>query len=308
MKSRSSESARLDRLLVLSVFQPLAKLLPAERGLKIPILMYHSVASNVDDNLHPYFRTVTRPETFLRHVSILQEEGYQGVTLSEAVDVALGRLERCQRLGARKGTMSEVGDGGDRRLVVFTFDDGFRDFYETAFPILEQAGFRATVFLASTYIDRTFLTGRDCLRAREVKELAEKGVEFGSHTASHRRLRGLSKQEIAYELAVSKQMIERITEREVATFSYPYRFPQEDTAFKEEFGILLDEQGYRVGVTTAIGRFKSGDDLRFLPRLPINDCDDDQLLKAKLAGGYDWLHRAQVFYKRSRALWRTSDA
>lgn len=309
MKSSSGGLVRLDRLLALSVFQRLADLSSAARGLRIPILMYHSVACDVDDNLHPYFRTVTRPESFQRQVNLLREAGYEAITLTEAVNFLLaciGNTTPSQPPGTERLANQEGREEGKRRLVVFTFDDGFRDFYTTAFPILSQSGFRATVFLASGYIGKTFLTGRHCLQVHEIRELAKEGVEFGSHTVSHRRLQELPKHEIARELAVSKQMIEGIVATEVSTFSYPYRFPQEDATFRGQLGTLLDEQGYRAGVTTAIGRFTPEDDLRFLPRLPINDCDDDRLLRAKLEGGYDWLQKAQVMYKRSRALLRTS--
>jgi hypothetical protein len=53
-----------DRLLTLYVFNPFANLLGASSGFKIPILMYHSAAKDVDDQLHPYHRTFTTPEKY----------------------------------------------------------------------------------------------------------------------------------------------------------------------------------------------------------------------------------------------------
>ena len=110
--------------------------------------------------------------------------------------------------------------------------------------------------------------------------------------------------ELAAELSGSKSAIEDIVGREVTLFSYPFRFPEENSRFTGALARLLDECGYRGGVTTAIGRSSRQDNPRFLPRLPVNDCDDDALLRAKLVGHYDWLRSGQRLYKQARAFWQ----
>jgi peptidoglycan/xylan/chitin deacetylase (PgdA/CDA1 family) len=280
---------RLDRWLSLGVAAPLARLQPRRHA--IPILMYHSIADDVDDTVHPYFRTVTTPASFARQVGWLQRGGYEAISLAEAI-----------RLVHEPGAAPQ-------KKVVLTFDDGFRDFRTAALPILQRAGFGATVFLSTAYLGRPFLTGRPCLAAHEVKALSDGGIEFGSHSVSHGRLAELPREQLAGEVADSKRAIEDITGKEVAMFSYPYRFPEEQPAFTRALAGLLDESGYRGGVTTAIGRSAAADDPRFLPRLPINDCDDIALLQAKLEGHYDWLRPLQRLRKQSRAAlnrWRTS--
>ncbi len=286
---------RLDRLLTQYIFGPLKAISPGKSGLEIPILMYHSIADDVDENMHPYYRTVTKPATFEKQIRFLSESGYVALTLSEAVQLLRGESDECLSVSGTYG-WTEL-----PHLVVITFDDGFRDFYTTAFPILEKFNFKATVFLTSGFIDKTFLTGRDCLRIDEIKELARKGVEFGSHTVSHPHLSSVSTDQIVHELAFSKSIIENITGIKVTLFSYPYRFPEENTIFTEKLGHVLSEQGYIAGVTTVIGVSKSSDNLLFLKRLPINDCDDNQFLQAKLEGSYDWLYKVQAMYKKLRA-------
>lgn len=280
---------RIDRMLTLSVIAPLHEFFSTDTPAVIPILMYHSIAADIDDATHPYFRTVTSPQTFSQQVDLLRAQGFDAITLSQAIGLL-------RSAGAKPPQLS--------RKVVITFDDGFRDFHTYAFPVLERAGFCATVFLASAFIGKTFITGRQCLSAAEVRSLCDRGVEFGSHSVSHRRLVDLSPDDLAEELATSKSSIEDVTGREVTLFSYPFRFPEEDSHFTAKLGRLLDECGYRGGVTTSIGRSTVQDDPRFLPRLPINDCDDTPLLRAKLAGHYDWLRSAQRLRKRSRALWQ----
>lgn len=280
---------RIDRTLTLAVIGPLQRLVARRDRASIPILMYHSVARDIDDTQRPYFRTVTSPEMFARQIELLRASGYAAITLSEA----LGLLE--------------AGDGGPLHSapkVVITFDDGFRDFYTEAYPILAQAGFTASVFLPSAFIGMRFITGRECLSASDVRALADKGIEFGSHSVSHRRLVDLSPDELGTELRDSKATIEDVTGCAVTTFSYPFRFPERDVRFTATLAQLLDECGYRGGVTTTIGRSSLHDDRRFLPRLPVNDCDDESLLRAKLCGHYDWLRSGQRLGKHSRALWQ----
>ncbi len=93
-----------------------------------------------------------------------------------------------------------------------------------------------------------------------------------------------------------------MTGRAVDLFSFPYRFPNEDAAFTRRLGSLLTECGYVAGATTMIGRATATCNVRFLPRLPVNDCDDPALLAAKLDGHYDWLRGPQVVRRRVRAL------
>ncbi len=250
--------------------------------------MYHSIADDVDDHLHPYFRTVTSACRFAQQVNCLRQHGYQAVTLSAAVELMNAPLRRAQPHAAK--------------VVALTFDDGLRDFFTTAHPILQRAGFSATVFVATAFLDKPFLNGRDGLRSAEVRSLCAQGIEFGSHSASHRKLVDLSAHELAGELSDSKRALEDITGQAVSQFSYPYRFPQQDAAFTQWLAQLLDHHGYRGGVTTTIGRARATDPRFYLPRLPINDCDDAELFGAKLDGHYDWLRRAQQWRKQSRAL------
>jgi peptidoglycan/xylan/chitin deacetylase (PgdA/CDA1 family) len=298
---------RLDRLLTLHFFGSVIGTSRQASDLKIPILMYHSIARDVEDNVHPYYRTVTTPETFKMHLEFLNQAGYEVLTLSEAVRLLQGVSDQVIHPPLMASELRKSTDSL-RRPVVITFDDGFQDFYTTAFPILERFGFKATVFLSSGFIDKTFLNGRECLRGGEIRELAEKGIEFGSHTINHPQLKRLSNDEIVHELAGSKASIEDITGSKVSLFSYPYSFPEEDVAFVRKLGDLLIEQGYSAGVTTIIGLSRGGDTPLFLRRLPMNDCDDGLFLRAKLNGDYDWLQKGQLAYKRLRAMHMNSIA
>lgn len=281
---------RLDRALTLSVIRPMRALVVGKATTGIPILMYHSIGRELDADRHPYYRTVTSPSVFARHIEALQASGFEAIALSTARDLL---CDEPRPSGSRSGTPK----------VVITFDDGFRDFLTEAFPVLERAGYTATVFVATGFVGKTFITGAQCLSAGEIRMLSDWGIEFGSHSVTHRRLVELSPQELQDELVSSKSAIEDMTGRRATTFSFPFRFPEENTGFVARLGDTMDSCGYAAGVTTAIGCSSRHDDPRFLPRLPMNDCDDPALLDAKLAGHYDWLRSGQLLRKRTRSLW-----
>lgn len=287
---------RLDRILTLYLFSPFKRLTSPVSGIEIPILMYHSIANDIESHVHPYFQTITSPKTFEKHLASLKQWGFDVLTLSEAV-----QLLRSENLPTTSLKVTRAINSRKRRVVI-TFDDGFRDFYTDAFPILEKYGYKSTVFLTTDFIENNFVTGRECLRVSEIQELAAKGIEFGSHTVSHPQLRNLSYEEVVHEVGHSKTIIENITGAEMTLFSYPYRFPEENTKFTGTLSNILSAQGYTAGVTTIIGQGKACDLPFFLKRLPLNDFDDVDFLWAKLQGGYDWLHTAQLMYKKLRGL------
>ena len=271
---------RLDRLATLYLFHPLNKRSgAAHQG--VPVLMYHSISNADERGLHPYYRTVTAPETFRDQMEWLHRAGYSTLPLGDA----LGRL------GSHEGTA---------KTLVITFDDGYSDFYEHAFPVLQEFGFTATVYLPTAYIgdvSRKFKE-KDCLTWSQVRELQREGISFGSHTITHRTLDSLPETELEIELEGSKAEIEEKTGVKVRSFAYPYAFPRDKLEFKRRLRGLLCKLGYEDGVCTTIGIADSSSDALFVPRLPMNSCDDTALIEAKLCGSYDWLAGVQLAYKR----------
>jgi peptidoglycan/xylan/chitin deacetylase (PgdA/CDA1 family) len=122
------------------------------------------------------------------------------------------------------------------------------------------------------------------------------GIAFGSHTATHRQLRSLCKEQVESELRFSRRAIEDALGEPVTTFAYPYAFPEADRPFVCSLQNMLAGLGYTAAVTTAIGTAELN--AFFLKRLPVNEWDDRALFRAKLEGGYDWLHLPQVMSKR----------
>lgn len=272
---------RLDRTLSLYLVRPLLEtgIVPAKRAL--PILMYHSISDAAESEISSYYKTNTSPARFEQQMRWLAEAGFRSVDLEEGL-----------RLAHR-------GIGKQEKIVVITFDDGFRDFYDSAFLVLKKCGHTATMFLPTAFLGdkRQSFKDKECLTWQEVRELRAAGIRFGSHTASHPVLYENSWQEIENELAASKENLEQALGEKIASFAYPYAFPQHDRRFVEKFRELLQKLGYQNCATTVIGRVQTGDDPFCLKRLPINDDDDHTLFSAKLNGAYDWLAHPQSWIK-----------
>jgi peptidoglycan/xylan/chitin deacetylase (PgdA/CDA1 family) len=256
-----------------------------EGSKRIPILMYHSISHESENGIHPYYRTVTSPQRFRAQIEQLHASGYRTISPAEALSAA------------------ENDNPCSQKIVAITFDDGYRDFYSNAFPVLAQYGFSATMYLPTAYVadDSASFKGKECLSWSEVRELQGHGMDFGSHTVTHPQLHDLGPAQVEEEIVNSKKSIEEKTGCEVNSFAYPYAFPQADKDFKEHLRDTLAAAGYENGVCTALGRTSLESDRFFLERLPINDCDDEALFQAKLDGAYDWVGQFQYFSKLAKA-------
>lgn len=309
---------RLDRLLTLNFFYPLLRKVSLRKGIRIPILMYHSISNDNESKVHPYYQINTSPDVFARHMKYLQENNYKVIGLEQAAKMLKSpdtkfpyhrinhgnrQTQVIQETLITQQTMAP-NKLGEPTFVVITFDDGYRNFYTEAFPILQKYGYKATVFLPTAFIDnpKNKLKGKEHLNWNEVTELSKKGINFGSHTVTHPQLKLLKKEDIEFEIRQSKEVIEDNTEKPVESFSYPFAFPEEDKKFTKHLKATLQKYGYKYGVSTRIGTTSKKDDIYFMKRIPVNSCDDLLLFKAKLDGAYDWLYHLQYIYKQTKAL------
>jgi len=213
-----------------------------------------------------------KKENFEWQMNYLKRKGYHVISMDEAYDKL------------RQGSIG-------RKDVVIAFDDGYRDFYHNAFPILQKYGYPCILYLVPGCMgtDCVFWWDRDLgesplLDWSEIHELLKSGkVALGSHTLHHKDLDGLGEAELKQELEMSKSMIEKNTGREVLHFSYPRGIYSRDA---EECLRSL----YRTGVLVWKGKNRvSGDKgLNFyqLKRIPVHNSDGKFLFAARLKG---WL-------------------
>ena len=116
--------------------------------------------------------------------------------------------------------------------VALTFDDGFQNFFQHAFPVLQEYNFPATVFAVSGYSGRQntwpsqplrpFVPTLDLMSWSELEQISKAGVSVGSHTMTHPRMSRLPDAEVENELRISRSDLEDRTGKAVDAFAYPY--------------------------------------------------------------------------------------
>ncbi|ANQ85484.1 polysaccharide deacetylase family protein [Azoarcus olearius] len=231
---------------------------PALQPDRINILMYHQVG---DFGRSPAVRahpsTYCDRHRFARQMAWLASHGYTVLDM----DAVLACLR------------------GERaippRAVALTFDDGYRNFYEHAWPVLQRHGFPATVYLIADMLGqpaRWFAAdGRDTppLMARaELLELRRAGILFGSHTAGHVKLAQHSDAVIHDELSRSRQVLEDLFGERIDHFCYPYG--SHDLRVVE----AVAEAGYLTATTCNRAPAGRDDDPLVLPRKAIAHGDN----------------------------------
>jgi peptidoglycan-N-acetylglucosamine deacetylase len=109
----------------------------------------------------------------------------------------------------------------EARLVCIFFDDGFKNQYDTALPVLLQYDFKATFGIITGSIGKGngLMT---YMNEKELDDLARNGMDIASHTQTHAHLSGtLGDKQLRREIIDSKQKLEQMG-LEVTTFVYPY--------------------------------------------------------------------------------------
>lgn len=279
---------RLDRFITLNLVYPLKQNIKMNRGVKIPILMYHSI-SDEWENGHPYYWLNTSPKRFYEQMKFLKDNRYKVISLGEAVNLI--------KNSASPYVLTSSLPQDTNKYVVLTFDDGYRTFLTNALPILLKFEFSATLYLPTNHVGTRKLKKGERLDWDEIRELRKSSIDVGSHTVNHLQLKNLKKKEIEYEIKKSKEIIEKILGETIYSFSYPYAFPEADKELKIFLKKILEGSGYQNGVTTIIGMATGTDAPFFLKRLPINSGDDLLFFRAKLEGSYEWMHLVQYAKK-----------
>jgi peptidoglycan/xylan/chitin deacetylase (PgdA/CDA1 family) len=90
-----------------------------------------------------------------------------------------------------------------QKVVILTFDDGYKSQYSNAKPILDKYGFKATFSIVCNYVG----SGDNRMTWKEIKSLQQEGHDIASHTMNHFDLSKLPPQEVEYEVAQSKQCL-----------------------------------------------------------------------------------------------------
>lgn len=213
------------------------------REANVPILMYHyiSVPPLGADKIRVGLSVP--PANFEAHLQYLKDNGYHSISLHQL----LLNLTRGEPL--------------PERPIILTFDDGYRDNYENAFPLLQKYGFTATFFLITNFIDE----GRPAyVTWEQVKQLAQAGNEIGAHTRDHPDLRGKDIDFLVWQILGSKEAIQNGAGITPRFFSYP------SGKYDDNVIAVLASAHYWGAVTVTQGVHQSSDMPLELQRIRID--------------------------------------
>jgi peptidoglycan/xylan/chitin deacetylase (PgdA/CDA1 family) len=151
--------------------------------------------------------------------------------------------------------LQEAETAPGRPRVVVTFDDGLRDVYENAFPVLAARRIPAVVFPVVGDIGKSGVvwgenkdkSPQSLMSGAQIREMADAGTEFGSHLWEHRNASRLATAELRDQLARSRDELSRITGRATTSIAYPYGDYSADVVAETA------RAGYRFAVTTKQG-------------------------------------------------------
>lgn len=222
-----------------------------------PILMYHSV----NPHAPPENRLVVSVNAFERQMRFFKDHDYNVVPLE-----IIGALIKDKKKIPPK-------------TVALTFDDGYKDNYTYAFPILKKYNLPATMFIIINEVGRP---QGDRLSWDEIEDMRDSGIiTLGSHTIGPEPLVKIaSEKEVKRQIFDSKKILEKKLGRAVNTFSYP------EGRFNDKLKQLVIDAGYKVAVITNPGKSYPNDDIFALKRLRISSTSDSLFVFWIESSGY----------------------
>ncbi len=248
----------------------------------------------VDRVAHALSRTGAASQVPRRGPMIVMYHGLGGSDgiARDSFAAQIGILKARRRIVPLVELVDRLEDPKAVDLAAITFDDGYCDFAEIAVPVLEAAGAHATLFVPAGLVGRsnewdsgTHAT-RPILDAQSLRQLDPAHVEIGGHGYSHRRIVALNRESLELETLGCRRELERILERPVRLFAYPYGQRGDFDSAAER---AVAEAGFQLACSTCFGRSSRIRHRYRLRRVGIEPGDDLERVAAKLDGAYDWV-------------------
>lgn len=226
----------------------------------VPILNYHYIRDYNSETDSTGNSLSISPQVFEEQIKQLLENKYTSITMDDLY-MAL----------VKKNKLPE-------KPVILTFDDGYQDFYENAYPILKKYNIKAIVYVIVGKIgdkDQRYLTWN------QVIELDRNGlVTIGSHSMSHANLEASNNQKLYREIYLSKKELEKILGHSVDHFCYP------SGKYNQSTINLTKASKYKTAVTTELGSRHLENELYTLRRERISGGISIEQFKQKISPEY----------------------
>lgn len=168
--------------------------------LYVPVLLYHHIQPTAYAIEKKQTSISVDNEMFDSQMQYLTSHGYAPISAKQLIDA----------LKSHSGLPS--------KSVVITIDDGYRDNYEYAFPILKKYNIVANIMVATGLMEAA-----DYLTWSQIEEMGKSGLVFYTdHTWSHANLSSQTLDKIKFEIETAKQQLEQHTGQKIDIFTYPY--------------------------------------------------------------------------------------
>lgn len=233
----------------------------------IKVLMYHRIVENEQEGIGDI--NAVRKEDFRLQLQMLERFNFTPIT-----------FEDYQLYLEDKLTLP-------KKPIILTFDDGYRDTYEVALPLLQRFDMQGVIYVLGdrdiSYAYWNEKEGKQPLMTdQQVKEVRSEGFEIGAHTLTHPRLNDLSKDEIEEEIIGSKISIENLLGEKIISFSYPYGI------LEEHSHSIAASSSFKFACGVFSGPPRFGEDWFNIHRLAVNQNTSLAQFLAKVLLPYEY--------------------
>jgi peptidoglycan/xylan/chitin deacetylase (PgdA/CDA1 family) len=223
-----------------------------EGTVRIPILMYHHIATPSSDSSEFKKGLYVEPEMFEKQIAYLTKKNYKSISIEEFYNIL------------------QTGINPSQKSIVISFDDSLLSHYHNAFPILKKYGHTGVFFVPSEV---------GLLPKEQLIEMSNSGMDIQSHSATHPLLNRINNRAmLEREVVGSKKTLEELTGRSVTAFAYPGCVGN-SVVFR-----MVSDSGYNMGFSCGRSIDHSIDGRLVLPRTQVYN-DMNQFLTI-LSGTY----------------------
>ncbi len=228
----------------------------------LPVLLYHRIVNA--QSVTGKHKVYVREKDFEKQMKYLKDSGYQTITFFDfQQDPSMDLYKK----------------------IILTFDDGYEDNYFLLFPILKKYEFKAVIYLV-TQVDHNAWGVREgeprvnMMTKEQVKEMGDYGIEMGGHTQLHVDLTKCSENERIKEIKGCKEDVERLINKQVISFAYPFG------GINESVKETTKKTGYLYAVSTNTGPKQFGEDYFQIRRIEVTPKTTLMSFKNKVSGNY----------------------
>ena len=230
---------------------PFEGLTLTNNNIGVPVLYYHSVDPSEANEV-----TIS-PSKLKEQLQFVKDSGYTTLTMAQLNDYLINNKPIPEK------------------SILITFDDGYMDNYNNAFPILKELKINATIFVITSGTDDGYY-----MSSKQLKEMSDYGIDIESHTVSHLHLNQLSYEKQLEELKNSRDKLKTLLNKEVTAVAYPFGDLNDNTKK------AVKDAGYTLAFTTKKGYSDRDDTSILLDRIYVSskytmDEFKDRLLNTK---------------------------